>query len=432
MKPASSPRALRPFAVPAYRALAAGLVLALLSDGMWVVALVWQVIALGGDPGQVSLMTGLAAAGMVVSTLGGGVLADRVPQRAILIGLELTKVLVFASVGLASIAGMLTAVHLAGAALVGGVITGMYYPAYSALLPRILPASRLQAANGIEGLLRPVLFQAAGPMFAGLVIGAAAPGHAIVLAGAAALASAACYLWIGPAAKPRREATTAHPVRAVITDLAEGFAYMRRTPWLWATLFFACLLVLATMGPFEVLVPFALRDQVGGDASDHALVLAGFGAGAAIGALLLASIPMPGRYLSLMFGLWGCSAVPLVVMGFADRVWLFVLAAFLFGLLLDGPMVLWGTLLQRRVPAELLGRVAALDFFVSVALAPVSMALVAPVADAIGYSATFLFAGLIPVPCAVMFYLAARLWRDEAENPITDVDEEPVDVSGMH
>jgi hypothetical protein len=41
-------------------------------------------------------------------------------------------------------------------------------------------------------------------------------------------------------------------------------------------------------------------------------------------------------------------------------------------------MVIWGTLLQRRVPPHLLGRVSSLDFFVSLALMPVSMALAGP------------------------------------------------------
>ncbi len=193
---------------------------------------------------------------------------------------------------------------------------------------------------------------------------------------------------------------------------------MRRTPWLWATLLYACFLLLMTMGPIEVLVPFALRDRAGGDASSHALVLAAFGAGAALGAVVFAAIPMPRRYLTVMFALWAVCAVPLVLMGFARHTVWFVLAGFLMGLALDGPMVLWGTLLQRRVPTELLGRVSSLDFFVSAALMPVSMALAAPVSHLIGIGWTFVLAGLLPVPAAIAFYLAARLWTDEIAHPL--------------
>lgn len=413
------PATLRPFALRQYRLLVLGLMLAMFADGVWTVGVVWQVIGMGGGPGQLSAVTGVAALGMVVSTLAGGVLADRVSQRRIMIALEIVKLLAFGVVGVAAMLGVLNQPFLIVAAFVGGVTMGMYYPAYSALLPSIVEAEQLQAANGIEGFLRPVVFQAFGPMVAGGVISIASPAASIVLAGVASAASSLFYVAMDPV-RVRREpaAITVHPFRSVVTDIAEGFAYMWRTPWLWATLFFACILVLATMGPIEVLVPFALRERVHGGAGDHSLVLAAFGVGAALSSLVFASIPMPRRYLTVMFSIWGFSSVPLVIMGFADRTWMFVAAGLLMGVLFDGPMVLWGTLLQRRVPPALLGRVASLDFFVSVALMPVSMAIAAPVSHAIGLTATFVVAGLLPVPVAACFYLAARLWRDEIDHPL--------------
>ncbi|MGC4933267.1 MFS transporter [Gordonia sp. DT30] len=420
------PRALRPFGSGQYRLLAAGLMLALFSDGVWTITLVWQVIGLGGGPGQVSLATGLAAVGMVVSTLAGGVLADRVSQRSIIIGLEVVKMAVFAVVAICAITGVLSMPILAVAAMLGGVTTGMYYPAYSALLPGIVAADQLQAANGIEGILRPVLFQAAGPMIAGAVIAVTAPAQAALVAAVASVGAALCYLAMRPVPLRRDPDTLRGPaIRSIITDLAEGFGYMWRTPWLWSTLFFATILVLATMGPIEVLIPFALRERVHGGAGDHSLVLAAFGAGAAIGSFVFASIRMPRRYLTLMFGLWGWSSIPLVLMGVAGHTWVFIVAGFVMGLLFDGPMVLWGTLLQRRVPPALLGRVASLDFFVSVVLMPVSMALAAPVADVIGLTTTFVVCGLVPVPFAAAFYLAARLWRDETAHPLRDTENQP-------
>ena len=74
-----------------------------------------------------------------------------------------------------------------------------------------------------------------------------------------------------------------------------------------------------------------------------------------------------------------------------------VVSALVLGILFSAPMVIWGTLLQRRVPPDLLGRVASLDFFVSIALMPVSMALAGPVSEAIGVSTTFLIAGVAPI-----------------------------------
>ncbi|MFT4199747.1 MFS transporter [Gordonia sp. (in: high G+C Gram-positive bacteria)] len=413
------PRAMVPFAHRQYRWLAVGLILSMFADGVWTITLVWQVIGLGGQPAQVSTATAAAAVGMVVSTLAGGVLADRVSQRRIVIMLEAAKAVVFGVVATASLTGALHMWHVIAAAVLAGVTTGMYYPAYSAMLPSILPSDELQAANGIEGFLRPVAYQAFGPMIAGWVIAATAPGYSILLAACASVASGLCYLMMSSVPlRQEPEALQGNPVQGIIRDLAEGFAFVGKTPWLWATLLYSTVLVLATLGPIEVLVPFLLRERMHGNASDHAFVLAAYGIGAAITSLVFATIRMPRRYLTVMFVIWGLSSVPLVAIGLADKVWLVVVAGFVMGILFDGPMVLWGTLLQRRVPPKLLGRVASLDFFVSIALMPVSMAIAAPVSQALGLTTTFVLAGLLPVPIAVLFYLAAKLWRDEVEHPL--------------
>ena len=423
----SLPRALRPFALRQYRWLAGGLALALFGDGVWLIAIVWQVIDLDGGPGKVSTVSAVAAIAMVASTLLGGVLADRVPQRSIIVGLETAKLVIFGAVGFASLAGALTFPMLVVAAFFAGITTGMYYPAYSALLPRIVHANQLLAANGIEGIMRPVLFQALGPMLAGAIIGWSSPGVAVIIGAVASALSGLCYIAMGRVA-PDDDADSAEAAERpnVVRDLGEGFAYMWRTPWLWSSLVFFSLLLLLIMGPIEVLVPFALRERVGGGASAHSLVLAAFGVGAAISAFVFASFPMPRRYLTIQFVLWTISAIPLVIMGFANHTAWFVLSAFLVGAMLDGPMVLWGTMLQRRTPKHLLGRISALDFFVSAALMPASMALAAPVNHLIGFQWTFLLAGLLPIPFAFIFYFSAKLWRDEIENPLDDIAEEPV------
>ena len=93
-------------------------------------------------------------------------------------------------------------------------------------------------------------------------------------------------------------------------------------------------------------------------------------------------------------------------------------------------MVIWGTLLQRRVPPHLIGRVSSLDFFVSISLMPVSMALAGPVSDAIGIRPTFLIAGIAPGIIAVVAILWARLPADEIAHPLRDEDEpEPAGVA---
>jgi predicted MFS family arabinose efflux permease len=235
------------------------------------------------------------------------------------------------------------------------------------------------------------------------------------------VAAAGVLVQLGlPRTPVRRDlsSVSSHPVRGALSDMREGLDYMVRTPWLLATLLFASLMVLATMGPFEVLVPFVVKDRLGGDAGDHAMVLAAFGIGGAVGSVVQASLPMPRRYLTYMNLMFGAGCVPMVLMGVAPAIWVLVVCSFLLGVLFSAPMVIWGTLLQRRVPPHLLGRVASLDFFVSVSLMPVSMALAGPVSDAIGVARTFLVAGVTPMVFAVVAIVWAKLPADEVAHPL--------------
>jgi hypothetical protein len=94
-------------------------------------------------------------------------------------------------------------------------------------------------------------------------------------------------------------------------------------------------------------------------------------------------------------------------------------------------MVIWGTLLQRRVPEGLRGRVSSLDFFVSLALMPVSMAIAGPAGAAFGITAVFVIAGIVPVFLALAALMVPRLDRDELAHPLDHPEPAPVKgVSG--
>jgi Na+/glutamate symporter len=88
-------------------------------------------------------------------------------------------------------------------------------------------------------------------------------------------------------------------------------------------------------------------------------------------------------------------------------------------------MVIWGTLLQRRVPPHLLGRVSSLDFFVSLALMPVSMALAGPAAAVLPIWLIFLVAGGVCPVMAVVALLVARMSTDEIAHPLDRRDPLP-------
>jgi MFS family permease len=417
-------RLLSPFRTPGYRRLAVALVASTFAGGVWVVGVVWEVIRMGGGPAQLSIASTAGAVGVLLPALVAGVVADRVPQKSILLWVAAIEMAAMGGVAFFSLADLTTVWHLAVAAFAIGAAMAFYYPAYSAWLPALVPESDLQAVNGFEGMVRPTIGQAIGPGVAGVVVGVASPGAALTVA-AVCCALALLALTTVPRTAVRRdfgddEAAPVHPVRSALTDMKEGFLYMVRTPWLLSTLLFASLMVLVVMGPLEVLVPFLVKDRLGGGPGEHAMVLAAFGIGGAVGSMVMGAVRMPRRYLTVMNLGWGLACLPFIGMAMATAVWQVVVSGFVCGALFSAPMVIWGTLLQRRVPSELLGRVASLDFFVSLSLMPVSMALAGPLSEAIGLRTTFLIAGVVPIVVAVVAVLWARLPQDEIAHPLRD------------
>ena len=297
------PAALRPLRHRDFRLLWTGLAVSLIGSGLWLVALAWQVIELGGGPTELSLVTALYSVGLLAFVLVGGIAADRLPQRLVMLAADLVRAAILLVLGWLSLTGDLRIWHLAAGGLVVGAGEAFFIPSYTAILPHLLPESELLAANGLEGTLRPLAQQATGPVLGGVAVAALSPGVAILTGGLTYLVSAGCLLAMN--VRPAKGAPTAPGLASVFADLREGFGYVRRTSWLWATLLFALALVLFIVGPLEVLLPFAIRDNLGGGADDYGLALAAFGVGGAAGALAISSRRLPRRYLTVMILMWG-------------------------------------------------------------------------------------------------------------------------------
>jgi hypothetical protein len=137
-----------------------------------------------------------------------------------------------------------------------------------------------------------------------------------------------------------------------------------------------------------------------------------------LGSLVTASLKLPRRYLTVMMVSWGVGSLPLAAVGVMDSFWAVAAALFVFGATGSVGMVIWGTLLQRRVPAHLLGRVSSLDFFVSLALMPVSMALAGPAAEVLPIWLIFLVAGGVCPVMGVVAMVVARMRADEIAHPL--------------
>ncbi len=411
-------RVLAPLRFREFRLLIAAVSVFIFAEGMWTVVMALQVIALADDPAALSFVATCLAGGMLAFILVGGIVADRVSQRAIIITVEAVNLAAVGAVAALGALGALRLWHMAVASAVLGAGAAFFFPAYSAYLPRIVAPQHLLAANGIEGTIRPTLGQAMGPAFAGVLVGATVP--ALGSAAVAVLFAVGLILLVA-----MRPAQAAHPVggadlekRHPLADLRDGWVFVLRARWLLWTLLFASVWVLLAMGPMDVLLPFIARQRFVHGGQIYGFVLAAFGLGSAVGALAVSTRSLPRRYLTVMMLLWGLGSLPLAVVGVTWSFPVMALALFVVGLASGAGMVIWGTLLQRRVPPQMLGRVASLDFFVSLSFMPLSMAVAGPLSKVVPVQVIFAAAGGLPIVMAVVALAAARMPRDEIAHPL--------------
>ncbi|MCW2513907.1 MAG: arabinose efflux permease family protein [Mycobacterium sp.] len=409
-------RVLAPFRFREYRLLIGALSISIFAEGMWAVVMAMQVIALDNDPASLSLVATCLGAGLVAFVLVGGIAADRIDQRTIIIAVEAVNVTVVLTVAVLSSLGALRIWHMAAAAGALGIAAAFFFPAFSATLPRILPADQLLAANGVEGVVRPVFQRAVGPAVAGVLVGVTFPALGAFVVAALFAVGLALLVATRPAKVAAAERKQDRP--RVLRDMRDGFRFMVRTPWLLWTLLFASIWVLVVLGPIEVLLPFIAQRRFEDGARMYGFILAAFGVGSAIGALGISSRLLPRRYLTVMMVMWGAGSLPLAIVGWTSSFPLMALATFVVGVTDGAGSVIWGTLLQRRVPREMLGRVSSLDFFVSLAFMPLSFAIAGPMSKVVSMETIFLAAGVVPVVLAAVAMLAARMPRDEIRNPL--------------
>lgn len=410
-------RVLAPFQIREYRLLIAAVSLSIFAEGMWAVVMAMQVIELNNDPTALSLVATCLGVGLVAFILVGGIAADRCNQRSIIIAVEAVNVVAVTVVAVLSSLGVLEIWHMAIAAATLGIAAAFFFPAYSAILPRILPAEQLLAANGVEGVVRPVFQRAVGPAIAGVVVGATMPSVGAYVVAVLFAIGLALLVATRPAIVAADDSQAVERPH-VLRDLREGFVFVARTPWLLATLLFASMFVLVVIGPIEVLLPFIAQDRFHDGARLYGFILAFFGIGSALGALAVSSTRMPRRYLTVMMTMWGLGSLPLVVVGTTSSFGWMALATFVVGVTDGAGMVIWGTLLQRRVPTAMLGRVSSLDFFVSLVFMPVSFAVVGPLSKVVSMEVIFAAAGVVPVALGLAAWLLARMPRDEVANPL--------------
>jgi MFS family permease len=401
-----------------FRLLWTGMSASLIGDGMLLVALAWHVYDLFGVPAAMSAVGVALSLPQIATLLLGGVVSDRFDPRRVMLVSDAVRGLVMAVLAVLTLTGTLTSLPvLLGLIALYGAAAGFFGPAFDALVPRLVPADDLVAANALDQFVRPAGLQIFGPMLGGAVIAAAGAGWAFAADAATFAASVACLLAMRRTA-PAEAAEAGEPAGSLWQELREGIAYVRGRVWLWGTFLSATFTYLLFIGPTEVLLPYIVKTELGGSAAALGLVLTSGGLGAVAAALAVGWIGIPRRFITYMYATWAVATLAVAGYGAATATWQLAAACVLVNGLEAAGMVAWATTKQRLVPAGMLGRVSSVDWLVSTALLPLSYALAAPIADAVGVRETLIGAGVLGAVVTVGFLFLPGMRGPERAEPV--------------
>ena len=386
-------RLLSPLSHRDYRLLLGGMTVSLLGDGLFLVALAWQVYSLSNTPTAMATIGIAMTIPTVTCLLIGGAVSDRYDRRLVMLVADVVRGLLLAGLAALAVTGSLRLWHLLVAVVFYGAATAFFNPASDALVPQLLPEDALAQANSLDQLIRPLALRLAGPAVGGGLVGAVGTGCAFGLDAASFAVSIGALVLMS--SRPVVSGAAAADAGRVSGEIRAGLRYVRAHAWLWATLVSAAIAYLLFMGPTEVLLPFIVKNKLADGPGDLGLVFAAGGLGSLACALAVGQLGLPRRSLTFMYLVWTVATLAVAGYGLAGGLLGLMVASVLFNTMETAGTIAWATVKQRHVPAGLLGRVSSLDWLISIGLLPLSYALCGPVSDALGVRTTLVGAGVL-------------------------------------
>jgi MFS family permease len=398
---------LRPLRLRDFALLWTGMAISMVGDGVYFVAIAWQVYEISNRPSALALVGVAWSLPQVLLMLLSGALADRFNRRRLMIAGDVIRCAAIATIGALSITGRLTVPLVIGLVVVYGAGQAIFQPSFSAIVPTIVPGDLLVEANSLAQFVRPFSMMLLGPLIGGLLIAAFGTGWAFVFDGGTFAFSALMILLMRARPEPR-DTESGQRLRS---EIAEGLRYVLAHRWLILAMVGATVSLLATWGPWETLVPYVIKNELHGGPTALGLVFGAGGLGSVVAALFFGQRGMlPRRPVTALYLAWAIAMFGTAGFGLVTGVWQAMIVALATEACITILVVIWYTLVQRLVPNDLLGRVTSLDWMISIAGVPLSFAIVGPVASAIGARMTLVLAGILGggITLVVMFLPGAR------------------------
>jgi hypothetical protein len=391
---------LRPLTIRDFALLWTGLSVSLVGDGIYVVAIAWQVYLLSNSPSALAAVGVAWTLPQVLLVLLSGVLSDRVERRRMMIAGDLVRLVAIGAIGWLSLVDALSIPRLLGLVVLYGVGQAAFGPASSSIVPGIVPPDLLVEANSLAQVVRPFAATLIGPLIGGLLVGGLGAGWAFIADAVSFAFSAGMIASMRVRSRGREDEGSA----SFWGDLREGLRYVRAHTWLWAAMVGALVSLLCTWGPWETLVPYVVKNDLGGSARDLGLVFGAGGVGSVLAAVAMGQRGrLPRHAITWLYASWAFAMLMTAGFGIVVGIWQAMIVAFFAESGITVLIVIWITLLQRLVPTDLLGRVSALDWMISLGGVPLSFAIVGPLAGAIGTDTTLILAGVVGAAIVVAF-----------------------------
>ncbi len=369
-----------------FRLLFAGRTISMLGSAMAPVGLAFAVLDLTGSTTDLGIVLASRSIATIVLLLFGGVWADRLPRHVVMVSANVISGATQAVVATLLLTGHAQIWELALLALLNGGSSAFFFPASSGIVPQTVPVELQQQANaalrlGLNGT------NIIGAALGGLLVAASSPGWAIavdaVSYGVAATAIAAMHLPPGL----RVQGST------VLRELREGWADFWSRGWLWAIVLQFGIVNAFESGAISVLGPTVAKRHLGGAAAWGGVLTA-----TSVG-LVLSGVMMlhwrPQRILFVATLAVFPMALPLLALARPAPLVVVIGAGFVAGFSVEIFGVLWDTAMQQEIPQEKLSRLYSYDALGSWALMPTALAVLGPVASAVGTRATL-------IGCAVL------------------------------
>jgi MFS family permease len=394
-----------------FRLFFTGQLVSLLGDAVTPFALAWAVLDLTGSARDLGFVLAAKIAPLVVFLLVGGVFADRLPRRAVMLTADVARMAVQAATAALLLSHTARIWELIVLQALAGTGTAFFNPASTGLTPMTVSAGRLQEANALRGMSM-ASTQFVGPALAGILIVTVGPGYALAI-DAASFGVSAFYL-----ARLHLPLHVGLPPQSFARDLVDGWREFTARTWVWLTVVSVSLANM--MGSvWLVLAAVWIKNGHGGAGAWTVILVV-----SAIGALAAGATALrfkPRRPLLLGTIAVIPNASPIIVLALQWPWQILIVTALVTGF---GNMLfntLWETTLQQHIPPASLSRVSAYDWFGSLFCDPIGLALAGVVAAAIGMSRTLWIAAAV-----VLVTIAAMLAAPSVRH-LQRLDEPPLE-----